>query len=206
MKKDGFIYKIYPKNTLLDDCSLINKRIALINSFDSKKHSALVNTQIIEHSDHYSYQQELLNIKKISALKKTDFLNLITALEFFESINFIHADLNKKNIIYTDNGFKIIDYEPSLVQIKNQKRQLMVTLPYVLKSDLDKTQVSTVTDKLAFFYFVLRVNNAFGPKQIVQLSKNFNHNKYLEFDINTIGSVTYEELLNRAYLKVNTSN
>ena len=66
---------------------------------------------------------------------------MITALEFFESINFIHADLNKKNIIYTDNGFKIIDYEPSLVQIKNQKRQLMVTLPYVLKSDLDNQDV-----------------------------------------------------------------
>lgn len=193
------IHKIYPKESLLDEGSLVKHRVSLINSFDCKKYRSLVETQIIEQNDHYSYRQDLLEIKKIKSLKRSDFLGLVRALEYFNLLNFVHGDLNKKNIIYTEDGFKIIDYEPSHVQIKNKIKQLMVTIPYVLRSDLEGNIATTATDKIGFFYFVLRVNNAFSSMNIVKLTKELNHDTVLGFDVNTINSITYLELLDRAY-------
>jgi len=193
------IHKIYPKEALLDADSQVKHRIALINGFDYKRYRSLVGTEIVEQNDHYSYRQDLLEIKKIKSLKRSDFLGLVRALEYFNLLNFVHGDLNKKNIIYTEDGFKIIDYEPSHVQIKNKIKQLMVTIPYVLRSDLEGNIATTATDKIGFFYFVLRVNNAFSSMNIVKLTKELNHDTVLGFDVNTINSITYLELLDRAY-------
>lgn len=197
--KDGVIYKIYPKELLLDADSQVKHRISLINGFDYKRYRSLVETEIIEHNDHYSYRQLFLEVKEIKTLKRKYFLGLVGTLEYFNLLNFVHADLNKKNIIYTEDGFRIIDYEPSHVQIKNKIKQLMVTVPYVLKSDLERNIATTATDKISFFYFVLRVNNAFSSMNVVKLSKELNHDAVLGFDVNTINSITYLELLDRAY-------
>jgi hypothetical protein len=193
------MHKIYLKEALLDADSQVKHRISLINGFDYKRYRSLVGTEIIEQNDHYSYRQDLLEIKKIKSLKRSDFIGLVRALEYFNLLNFVHGDLNKKNIIYTEDGFKIIDYEPSHVQIKNKIKQLMVTMPYVLRSDLEGNIATTATDKIGFFYFVLRVNNAFSSMNIVKLSKELNHDTVLGFDVNTINSITYLELLDRAY-------
>lgn len=198
--KGHFFLKTYKKDNLLGSKKDIKTRISLINNFDYKNYSSLVKTEIFDNADNYIYKQKYLSVKKTSIIKKEDFLELIRTLKYFELINFIHADLNKKNIVYTQNGFKIIDYEPTLLQIKNNQQQLMITIPYVLKSDLENKIITTSTDKIGFFYFILRINGFFTAMNIVSLAKKMNHKEYIgirEIDLET---TSYEELLDRAYV------
>ena len=159
--KNAYITKSYPKENLLDSHFQISKRINLINHFNIQKYPALLKTRIIlDDKNQYIYTQAFFQRIRIvaSALKKEDFFCLVSALNYLKKIDFVHGDINKKNIIYTKDGFKIIDYEPSLLQIKNNVKQLMITMPYVLKTELDTRCVSTTTDKIGFFYFVLLLN------------------------------------------------
>ncbi len=195
-RQDGFYYKIYPKNHCLDFIDDINSRISKINSFDFRKYDSLVETTISIGEDSYIYKQKLLNIIKLpTKVEKSDFYKLIDALEYFQDICFVHGDLNKKNIIYTDDGFKIIDYEPSLLQIKNGVEQLMVTIPYVDKSELDNLKITVVTDKIGFFYFILKIYKKFSSMDIVNLSKKLNHDKIIKCDIQNL---SYMDILDLA--------
>ena len=134
----------------------------------------------------------------MTKIKKEDLLDLVKALNYFKMIGFVHADINRKNIIYTEDGFKIIDYEPSLTQIKNKKKQLLITIPYVQRMELDNETVTEITDKIGFFYFILRINNGITTKDIVSLSRHFNHEKYIGLNEVELGLISYEELLDRA--------
>ena len=193
--KKEFLKK-YPKENLLDTSSQIQNRISLINNFEYKKYKALSPTTIILEKDRYIYKQKKYNsIKKLSYTKE-DFLDVVEALQYFEIIGFIHGDINRKNIIYTKNGFKIVDYEPSLVQYKDGIQQLLITPPYVDKKELKSQRLTSKTDKIGFFYFVLRVNKKFSSYQVVKLVKNLHHKK-IGFDIE---SFSYNEILNQALL------
>lgn len=112
-----------------------------------------------------------------------------------ETKKFIHGDLNKKNIIYTNNGFKIIDFEPSLHQIKNGMKQLMITMPYIIKSDLDNQKLTILTDKISFIYFLLRITRKMKSMDVVKLSKSLNHERFLNIKFNEIKKMTYNQLL-----------
>lgn len=171
----------------------------MINNFDYIQYKSLVKTKIYKDKTNYIYKQEFIIVKQTKNLKKEDFLELIRTLKYFESIKFIHGDLNKKNIIYTNDGFKIIDYEPSLFQIKNNRQQLMVTIPYVLKADLESKSVTISTDKLGFFYFILRINRYLTDTDIVSLSKNLNHKKYIRINEEELELISYEKLLDKAF-------
>jgi len=190
--RDGYIYKYYQEDTLLDTPETIKKRVSLINNFEYKKYKALVKTTITKKSDSYTYKQNFFKIKKIETLKKEDFFYLVEALEYLHAIGFVHADLNRKNIIYTQEGFKIIDYEPSLLQMKNGIRQLMITMPYVSKEELKNEDITNKTDKLGFYYFLLRVHNLFSSKDIVKISKKLDHCQIIKRDIE---SLNYSEIL-----------
>jgi hypothetical protein len=58
--------------------------------------------------------------------------------------------------------------------------------------------VSDVTDKIGFFYFVLRVNNAFSSKDVVFLSKKLHHH-IISNEEQDINKFSYLDLLNKAY-------
>jgi len=197
--KDGFVYKIYLKPTLLDAKKNIIKRIEQINSFNFNKYTSLVQTEIIDEHNRYIYKQKYFKPLKKSLFTKDDFLELVYSLNYLSSINFIHGDINRKNIIYTANGFKIIDYEPSLYQVKSNMPMPMITIPYVLKSDLDNKIITISTDKIGFFYFILRINNAFASANVVELSKDLNHSI---FNVRDIDKMSYIEILHIAYLNI----
>ena len=187
------VIKNYQKDTLLDNSSNINKRINLIHNFDCKRYKALVPTIFIDEKDRYIYQQKKYKIIKKSSYTKEDFLDIVEALQYFETIGFIHGDINRKNIIYTEEGFKIIDYEPSLVQYKNGVKQLLITPPYVDKKELETSHLTFKTDKIGFFYFILRVMKRFSSKKVVKLVKSLEHT-IINFDITTL---SYKEILNK---------
>jgi len=125
-----------------------------------------------------------------------DFFDLCEALDYFDSINFVHGDINHKNVIYTTKGFKIIDYEPSLKQIKRKTKRLMVTLPYVCKRELETNNITSLTDKIGFFYLVLRLKGVISTFDIAFLSKNLKH-KF--FNVNELKNMSYNEILEETF-------
>ena len=180
----------------------IDDRIYKINSFHYETYTSLVKTEIEKCYDQYVYKQEFLENKKIKTLTKEDFLDLAHTLSYLESINFIHGDLNKKNIIFTADGFKIIDYEPSLIQNKYQKKQYMITRPYVSWLDLEVGNITIRTDKLAFYYFILRINKVMTSKDVVALCSTLDHYQYLGMYEDEFAKMSYEDILNKAYQKL----
>lgn len=63
------------------------------------------------------------------------------------------GDINRKNIIYSENKLWLIDIEPSLKQIKNGLKKWMVTSPYAAHEDLKNNNITEATDIYAFDYF-----------------------------------------------------
>jgi len=199
IKKDGFLYKTYELKYLLDDEDTIKDRISKINNFEYKKYKALTPTTIEIVDDKLVYKQPLYKIVKKQKFNIDDFFDLVISLNYLESMGFVHADLNKKNIIFTSEGFKIIDFEPSLYQIKNGVKQLMVTMPYVLKEELEAKEITITTDKLGFYYFLLRVTNRFSSRDVVALSKDMNHKKIIGINMEKFKCLTYRNILTSCY-------
>ena len=190
--KDTFV-KIYPEQQLLGTEDSIQKRIHMINSFHVDKFPSICKTHIFKQKDKYIYHQEKIKPLAKQNFLQDDFIPLAEALDYFDSIQFVHGDLNSKNILWTKNGFKIIDFEPSLLQWKNGCEKLMITPPYADKQELENKQLSTLTDKIGFFYFILRKRKILKTKHIVELAKNFNHQDF--FNINDIKEKNFKEIL-----------
>lgn len=149
------------------------------------------------------YKQKYSTRDRSVPIIKKDFDILVETLKYLESIGFIHGDLNQKNIMTTKDGFKIIDFEPSLEQMRNGKRELLVTRPYVSKPELYKKQISILTDKIGFCYFILRVNKVCSSKDIVSIKNTLDHKTVLGIDEKEIGRMSYSEILVFAYEHIN---
>ena len=191
-----FFTKKYKLSNLLDSEELIKKRVAQINNFNYLKYKALSPTTIEIVGDRLFYTQEFYQIIKKNNFEMKDFFDLCEALDYFNSINFIHGDINHKNVIYTPKGFKIIDYEPSLKQIKRKTKKLMVTLPYICKTELKTGNITSLTDKIGFFYLVLRLKGVISTFDIAFLAKNLKH-KF--FDVNELKNMPYNKILEEAF-------
>lgn len=76
----------------------------------------------------------------------------------------------------------------------------MITVPYVVKEELTNRNLTTLTDKLGFLYFVLRVQKKMSSFDVVKLSKSFDHEQYLKMKYSDIESMSYREILERVYL------
>jgi len=197
--KDGFIIKEYQKDTLLSSDKIISKRIELINSFDYNNFSSLCETKIDYKNGIYIYKQKYFKAQK-HIVDIENLYILANSLEYLNNIGFIHGDLNRKNIIYSKDGYKIIDYEPDLYQIKDNIKQTTITIPYLANEDKDNDVVTNLTDKIGFIYFLLRIKGIFKPNDIVYLSKTFYHKKYLGIDENEIKNLNYIKLVEK-YIK-----
>jgi len=198
IEKNSFIYKNYRLDFLLDSNYEVEERVNMINNFNFNKYKAITSTFFTYHDNSLEYMQPFLIKKEKPKFYKKDFFPLVKALEYFRKIGFIHGDLNRKNIIYTKDGFKIIDFEPSLKQLKNGNSQLMVTLPYIFRKNLKQNCLDSCVDKLGFFYFILRTNKKFNTNDIVSLSKDLNHSRFTKLDNNIFCKLNYDDILELA--------
>lgn len=106
-------------------------------------------------------------IRKDNSLGKLE--ELVELLEYFEAINFVHGDINRKNIITCNNSYYLIDFEPSLKQIKHNQETLIFTMPYISLNDFKTNELSIQTDKIGFYFFALRKFGLVNNKDIVKL-------------------------------------
>ena len=79
--------------------------------------------------------------------------HLSKELNIFSKYNFVHGDLNQKNIKLTTSGYVVLDFEP-LLSLSVKGRYLhMCTYPCICNEDLTNDVITSRTDKLSFDIF-----------------------------------------------------
>ena len=176
--------------------SVTKARINQINKFDYKNYPSLTFTEILEEGDVIVYCQQFVRRQQLS-FHNGKAGRLAEALDYFSSIDFIHGDINRKNIVSTQADYKIVDYEPDLFQLRRGKPCQLVTLPYV--SELDRTHhtITTLTDKIGFCYFLLRSTGRITSSMIYSLYNSSSRDHSLHIGISEDGLIemSYSEIL-----------
>jgi len=63
----------------------------------------------------------------------------------------VHGDLNRKNILWTEDGYRVVDIEPLLrIRCADGRTVLRGTAPYLHPDDLERSRISTLSDRLGF--------------------------------------------------------
>ncbi len=157
-RKTQTFYKVYNRDCLLDDPSNIEARLRLIVQ--------LTNIMEFLPKTNYFYEKDILRMNQKRLIKQKDLREieqtkrLPLVSQFAQSLDevydegFIHGDINRKNIIYSENRLCLVDLEPSLLQIKDRVKQWMSTKPYVCDEDIQNNNISAKTDLLGFCCFV----------------------------------------------------
>ena len=113
----------------------------------------------------YFYEEDLLvmkqkclinkkELKEIDSSKKIKLIKKFAqSLDELYAEEFVHGDINRKNIIYSENKLFLIDFEPSLLQIKDQTKQWMSTRPYRHHADIQNNNITAKSDFLGFACF-----------------------------------------------------
>ena len=156
-KKSNNIYKIYKKFNLLDDLKDIEKRLSQIVKLSSSMDFIPQTNYFYEEDLLVMKQKCLINKKKFKEIDPSKKIKLIK--KFAQSLDklyeeeFVHGDINRKNIIYSENNLFLIDFEPSLLQIKDQTKQWMSTRPYRHHADIQNNNITAKSDFLGFACF-----------------------------------------------------
>ena len=90
--------------------------------------------------------------------------HIVTLGEHLDAqLNIVHGDLCRKNMVFDGQHLRVIDWEPSLYQIRKGIKQFLVTEPYWAISDRSCQCVSPKTDKLAFFFTAFKIVHQRDP-------------------------------------------
>lgn len=193
--------KTYPLGSLLCSKKNLQQRVEQINLIGQAELTSVPPVTANLHHSEVSVSQDLIIVMDRSEYHHKEFADVAAALQFFSDIGFVHGDINRRNVPTTRNGFSILDFEPCLKQLDHGRVKTMATVPYISNTDKLRNQISTLTDKLGFFYFVKRVLGTFRPRDIVDLSKSNDHSKYLGFSEKDLVDISYSELLSRAEIQ-----
>ena len=192
--KEQFV-KRYALPDLCASRETIARRVQLINEIGASKLKSVPAVSAEFREEEIIVAQKLVTPTDAQRLGDEHLENLASDLEIISELGFIHGDLNRRNICATQTGFAILDFEPSLKQRVGNRIQTKVTIPYLANSDKAANTVSTLTDKLGFFYFIRRVTGSFGPRDIVELSRSRNHSYYLGFKEEELEYKSFHELV-----------
>ena len=76
------------------------------------------------------------------------------ALEQAWRCGLVHGDLNRKNILLTCDGFRVVDIEPLIcVPTKSCRTLMRTTAPYIAHSDLSHSAITAASDRLGLKCF-----------------------------------------------------
>jgi len=97
------------------------------------------------------------------------------AVSIMHDMNFIHGDLLTKNLKFSDSGLRILDYTPSLAELKSGIKTFNSTYPWIDIDDYLDNEITKRTDLLCLKATTLRLSNYhqylnFRSEQIVKLN------------------------------------
>ena len=172
-KKSNNIYKIYKRFNLLDDLKVIEKRLSQIVKLSSSMDFIPQTNYFYEEDLLVMKQKYLINKKKLNEIdpleKKILIKKFAQSLDKLYEEEFVHGDINRKNIIYSKNNLFLIDFEPSLLQVKDQTKQWMSTRPYRHHEDIQNNNITAKSDFLGFACFIrCFLSNSNCPQHYVE--------------------------------------
>ena len=151
-----FKIKDYALVDLLDEKSALLSRCNLIEQA-SISISTIPRTSFTFLEDRLVYRQEFVKKENWTLIslerKKTAVTNLAIDLDEMMNLGLVHGDLNHSNIIFDGNLLRLIDFEPSFKQVKNQRRILASGLSFRSKNDYKNNSITSETDKMGFYFF-----------------------------------------------------
>ena len=157
-RKSNIVYKIYKKVNLLDDQKDIKIRLSQIVKLSHSMKFIPETNHSYEEDLLVMKQKRLINDKKLQEIEPVQKMILIEnfsqSLDSLYEEGFIHGDINRKNIIYSEDKLCLIDFEPSLLQLKNQVKQWMSTRPYRHHEDIQNNNITVKSDLLGFGCFI----------------------------------------------------
>lgn len=157
-KNSKSVYKIYKKVNLLDDPNNIEARLNQIVKLTSIMDFMPKTSYLYEEDMLVMNQKQLIkqkDLKQINPIKRVPLIEQFAqSLDRIYGEGFIHGDINRKNIIYSDNRLCLIDFEPSLLQIKDRVKQWISTRPYIYYEDIQNNTITVKSDFLGFGCFV----------------------------------------------------
>ena len=93
---------------------------------------------------------------------------LASDLDAMHAEGHVHGDFNRKNVIETPAGFRMVDIEPILEFPCGFGYQLRTTLPYLHEDDRIAGRISAKSDRLGFGCLVMwRIGAVCSPAQAV---------------------------------------
>ena len=170
-QKTNIFYKLYKKENLLDSAKDLELRLSQIVKLSSSMEFIPEITYTFEEDLLIMRQDKLSKDNRLDKIepfeKKLTLINqLAQSLDQMHAEGFVHGDINRKNIIYSDDRLWLIDFEPSLLQIKNHAKQWMSTRPYIHHDDMKSNTITIKSDLLGFGCFVnwLLIHSDLKPK------------------------------------------
>jgi hypothetical protein len=119
--------------------------------------SSIPKVNFIFLKDQLVYRQEYVKKEKWKIIslesKKLALTNLAIDLDEMQDLGLVHGDMNYSNFIFDGNLLRLIDFEPSFKQVKNQRRILASGLSFRSKNDYQNNSITSETDKIGFYFF-----------------------------------------------------
>lgn len=149
LKNYALIDLLDEKSAILSRCNLIEQASISISSIPKTTFTFLEDTLV--------YRQEFVKEENWNLIslesKKTAVTNLAIDLDKMLDLGLVHGDLNYSNIIFDGKLLRLIDFEPSFKQVKNQRRILASGLSFRSKNDYYSNSITAETDKIGFYFF-----------------------------------------------------
>lgn len=149
IKNFAFVDLLDDKSSIISRCNLIETASFSISSIP-KIHFIFLKDQLV-------YRQEYVKKEKWKIIspesKKIALTNLAIDLDEMQDLGLVHGDMNYSNFIFDGNLLRLIDFEPSFKQVKNQKRILASGLSFRSKNDYQNNSITSETDKVGFYFF-----------------------------------------------------
>lgn len=172
------IEKTYKFSHLCDDPFLIDWRINQIMEVTRNLLAPVIfekNSQILIRKTKRTQLKSIIygNLPKEHIYQLSQFLDKI------HSLNLVHGDINKKNLFLDkDNNIILIDWEPCLKQIINNRYSLMGTHPWIDIDDKKNKNITIRTDLLCFYKVISNFElSFFNSKLWLNLLENSLLNK-----------------------------
>ena len=149
LKNYALIDLLDEKSAILSRCNLIERASISISSIPKTTFTFLEDTLV--------YRQEFVKEENWNLIslesKKTAVTNLAIDLDKMLDLGLVHGDLNYSNIIFDGKLLRLIDFEPSFKQVKNQRKILASGLSFRSKNDYHSNSITAETDKIGFYFF-----------------------------------------------------
>ncbi len=137
----------------------LNQRVSSIETL-TKKVCWAPKTSFNRQQDHLVQIQEYI-AHCAQRPQRQHILELANCLD--AELTFLHGDLCRKNRVFDGKQLWVVDWEPSVKQIRKGSEQFLITEPYWAEDDRRNQCVTKKTDKLTFFFTTFKIVHQRDP-------------------------------------------